>query len=677
MIFRNRNYPRACTPDMVFEELEARIVLDASVDHVPGHQAPDLAQSHDDLQHAAMPAASAGSDLQPGTLPSHAPGLDLVLISDSVKNADSIAEAAIPGSTVIKYDANHENLHSLVQDLEVLVDETGSHIANLAIVDHAQEGLLHVGTDSIDAANIHEHAADLDKLRASFTEDGQIQLYGCSLAGNPAGQHLVSSLAILTSTDVYASTDNTGSPGGNWDLEYGPDSSAVQSALLDLDSVAGIETNLLDPEVNFDPDTKTVVSPEGTGYVSYTGLVQAIDDAGDQYSCDVTADPLGWTAIFIDNGGGAATITHSDALNYHIDAANLEDLNNALATLRGNLVDTLTEPGGYEITITVNELVGPPAEQGSATFHLIQNVVAENTAPYFTIGTSTFTTDEKVTLDLTGVEVDDADAGVGIMRAWVEVTQGEGTLTITNPGTSTFNFTIGDGTDDRTIGFTGTLADLKDVFQNNPVQYYNDIGFDPGPVTVTFYVNDQGNTGVPADGNPSTLWDYAQIQINLANFVNDAPEINYTGADPVDMVANDQLQFTGANTISISDRDADAAQNPIYVQLTSTNGTMTIPGRDSVTITTPGGGYQENYIQFYDTIDNINAALSGLIFQTYPETSPFFVGTASIGIDANDDGWSAPEGTQVGAEPAIHKDIQINVQAPDFWGRWPRGSCSS
>ena len=55
-----------------------------------------------------------------------------------------------------------------------------------------------------------------------MTDDADLLIYGCDVAGSDQGREMVETLAALTGADVAASTDRTGNEtlGGDWALEY-------------------------------------------------------------------------------------------------------------------------------------------------------------------------------------------------------------------------------------------------------------------------------------------------------------------------------------------------------------------------------------------------------------------------------------------------------------------------
>ena len=663
MIFRNRNYPRAYTPDMVFEELEARIVLDASVDHVTGHDSIDPAQSLHDFQQVAPSAASAASDVQPDPHAAHASGLDLVLISDSVRNADSIAQAAVDDATVIVYDADTANLHSLVESLVVMMDATGDHISNLAIVDHAQAGRIHVGTDTIDSSNIAQHSADLDNLKAALTPDGQIQLFGCSLAENDAGKALVNAVALHTAADVYASVDNTGSPSGDWELEYGSNASAVPSEMLHLASVATIDTHLAEtpPTIDTPPPQPPAVGEGTTGPLTYGGLITISNDPVDE---DVlvtltAATEFEYILVGDPDGVGGVTVTPDagdpDHIYYILGTA--AEVNPALATLTASLLAG-TAPGSYDIVIEAVEQTAPngAAPPGALT----QTVLADNQPPAIA-APATAIVAEDVDTPVGPISITDPDIGLNTMLVQLQVYP-EGTLSMTT--TTGLLFFVGDGNNDAQMLFTGTQADVNAALAT--LTYLNTTGLNPNPQSLQIDVDDQGYTG--AGGAQQATW---TVDIDVNPFNNDHAINAPANAS---MFANQQLLFYGVNGVSISDEDAGTHADLEVTLSAPLGGDITLTDTTGLTFTPPSDGYQDTTMTFSGSLDALNNALGGIIYRTYPTLPAFYTGPAQIDITYDDQGWS--EGGVQGASAPVSATINILVEEPTFWGRWPREVCS-
>jgi hypothetical protein len=110
------------------------------------------------------------------------------------------------------------------------------------------------------------------------------------------------------------------------------------------------------------------------------------------------------------------------------------------------------------------------------------------------------------------ISVADVDAGTNAIQ--VTLTATNGTLTLS--GTSGLAFTVGDGTADVTMTFTGTIANINTAL--NGMTFTPTAGFS-GAASVTITSNDQGNSG---SGGPLSDTDVVNIQVSTNVSIQDA-----------------------------------------------------------------------------------------------------------------------------------------------------------
>jgi hypothetical protein len=89
------------------------------------------------------------------------------------------------------------------------------------IISHGYAGGLLIGNSLIEVTSLHDRADEWSAWADSLTDDADILLYGCDVAATASGSLFIDQLATLTTADVAASTDLTGTAtlGGNWVLE--------------------------------------------------------------------------------------------------------------------------------------------------------------------------------------------------------------------------------------------------------------------------------------------------------------------------------------------------------------------------------------------------------------------------------------------------------------------------
>ncbi len=188
-----------CIPFMCTEELEKIRSLDASSGDI---------FSHDVLANASDIPQFSHADHQ------------MVLITDSLAATDGVRQAIPRDTHVVVVDSQRDNLETINRKIADTVNAEGARIGALAVLAHAEKGKVILGTDKIDLANAHEFKPQLEELGKNIADKGQIQLFGCSVAGDVYGQGLVEVISVATHTDVFASTNPTGyGPEKDWTLE--------------------------------------------------------------------------------------------------------------------------------------------------------------------------------------------------------------------------------------------------------------------------------------------------------------------------------------------------------------------------------------------------------------------------------------------------------------------------
>jgi hypothetical protein len=261
-------------------------------------------------------------------------------------------------------------------------------------------------------------------------------------------------------------------------------------------------------------------------------------------------------------------------------------------------------------------------------------VTAVNDAPVNTVpGAQSIDEDEGLTFENTElISIADVDAGSNAVS--VALTATNGTLTLN--GVVGLTFSVGDGTTDTTLRFTGTLTAINAALDGmvfTPTPNYN------GSASVRIVTNDQGNSG-----SGGALSDDDTVSITV-NAVNDPPVNTVPGAQSID--EDNTLTFTTGRLISIA--DVDAGSNPVSVALTATNGTLTLNGVAGLSFSV-GDGTTDTTLRFTGTVTAINTALNGMVFMPTLNYS----GPASVRIVTDDQGNS-------GAGGALSDDDTINI----------------
>ena len=275
------------------------------------------------------------------------------------------------------------------------------------------------------------------------------------------------------------------------------------------------------------------------------------------------------------------------------------------------------------VAITVNAIDDAPINNVPVT-----QSVDEDTILTFSAGGSN------------AISISDVDAGSGDMA--VTLNAANGLLTLS--GTAGLTFTTGDGTDDASMVFTGTIAAINTALEG--------MTFDPTPdysgaASVQIITDDQGNTG---SGGPLTDDDTVAITVNA---IDDAPINNVPVTQSVDEDTTLTFSVGGGNAISISDVDANGGD--MKVTLNATDGTLTLSGIVGLAFTT-GDGTADASMVFTGTIAAINTALDGLVFDPMLQLS----GAASVQIITDDQGNTGSGGPLTDDDTVLIDIIGIN-----------------
>lgn len=284
-----------------------------------------------------------------------------------------------------------------------------------------------------------------------------------------------------------------------------------------------------------------------------------------------------------------------------------------------------SETTSDSFTFTVADAAGVilPA----STFNIA--ITPVNDQPVLTVPAS-ISVDQNSNASIAGIRITDPDAGTGEITVSLSATNGVLTLGFTNG----LRFNQGDGVEDRSLIFRGTLEAVNRAL--SLLVYRGDASF-RGQDTIALSVNDNGNTGGPA------LSDSKSILVNVLA-VNQAPVISL----PSQVAVNEDssLPITG-----ISITDADVGTGTLTVSLAVANGVISLGSAAGVTIATGSGNRDKNLV-FSGSLGAINTALASLVYQGDKD----FNGTDRITIDVSDNG-----NTGNGVALSDTKVLAINV----------------
>jgi len=174
---------------------------------------------------------------------------NVILVDRNLDDSDLLIDAARSGSIVFAYDGTSESALSVLDRVAQWAQQNQTEIQSLSILSHGTSGGFELGNQWITTSSLTNTADDWTQISQYFVEDADIYILGCNVgAYNRLGQQLVDQLAILTRTDVFASSDITG-VGGDWLLELGSagnpaPENAVLANVFNLDQLKSANVSL-------------------------------------------------------------------------------------------------------------------------------------------------------------------------------------------------------------------------------------------------------------------------------------------------------------------------------------------------------------------------------------------------------------------------------------------------
>jgi len=220
---------------------------------------------------------------------------------------------------------------------------------------------------------------------------------------------------------------------------------------------------------------------------------------------------------------------------------------------------------------------------------------------------------------ITDLDVSDPTAH----SAKVDISVTKGTLTLNGDlSTLGLSFEKGDGTADKQIIMTGTIANLNTAL--NGLVYRGDSNYQ-GADELKIITNDLNNIG---SGIARSDTDTVAITVDA---VNDAP-VNHL---PSNQTVNEDTELffnsTNGNPITISDLDVDEGTGELQVSLSVTKGVLTLG--DTTDVNTPQGASGRTVV-VRGTLTNINTALGSLKYKgdaNYNGSDTFTISTSDLG----------------------------------------------
>jgi VCBS repeat-containing protein len=141
---------------------------------------------------------------------------EVAFVDTNVADWQTLVAAVRPGIEVVLLDGRGDGLKEMA---DYLADH--GPVDTIHVISHGSRGELFLGALDLTAGDLGGRAADLGRIGAALSPDGDLLLYGCGIGEGVAGRTFVDELASATGANVAASNDTTGptSLGGDWVLE--------------------------------------------------------------------------------------------------------------------------------------------------------------------------------------------------------------------------------------------------------------------------------------------------------------------------------------------------------------------------------------------------------------------------------------------------------------------------
>ena len=148
---------------------------------------------------------------------------ELVVVDAGVPRLDALlAGLAVPGGPeVVVLDGGAADADEALARLGDLLAGR-ANLGAVHLVSHGGAGELELAGVPVTLVDLLAANATVGGWAGAFADGADFLIYGCDVAAGHAGRAFVDTLALLTGTDVAASTDLTGAAGagGDWRLEY-------------------------------------------------------------------------------------------------------------------------------------------------------------------------------------------------------------------------------------------------------------------------------------------------------------------------------------------------------------------------------------------------------------------------------------------------------------------------
>ncbi|MEJ2694867.1 MAG: DUF4347 domain-containing protein, partial [Candidatus Thiodiazotropha sp.] len=359
-------------PRILFDGAALSTALSADMALDP-HAEADTAQP-DSLDAVTQTTATIAPDQTETIDAADSARIEVVFIDSALPDYQTLMDAVPEGAEIFVVDSDVDGWAYMAEALAGRSDIDAIHILG-----HGSTGMANLGSAQLYSDRLADYATEIREIGAALAADGDILLYGCSVASDRIGVSFDESFADAASADVAASDDITGaaSLGGDWELEYqtGP----IESVFLDIPDY----DHALIP---FSISGGT--NPEGTTTITGNQSITA----SDVWSISINSNPNGF-GIY----AGSTNVTSGWSVGNWLDGGTWS------LTVPGNLA-----PGNYTVTWTTVDTGADPDVSYETTFSFA--IEASNTNPTTSGGSTTVSEGSSGTIYLSNGNTGSYDA---------------------------------------------------------------------------------------------------------------------------------------------------------------------------------------------------------------------------------------------------------------------------
>ncbi len=481
-------------------------------------------------------------------------GIELIVIDSRVQDADTLLTALLASDRdfrILRLDSEIDGVAQITEKLEQI-----NNVSAIHLLTHGRDGEILLGSTRLNASTMAQHAPELLAWQHSLTDNADLLLYGCDVAGSIEGQDFVDVLSRLTEADVAASTDATGSQrfGGDWELEYqlgAIETQVFSSSLIssDWNDLLGVITVSTTHDV-LDGDTSsvaTLLASKGIdGSISLREAVIATNNtvgadtifltagtytftlAGSSEDLSFTGDLDIRDGLTISGAGSGLSIIDANSLDrvFHVDTASpvtIEDV-----TIRGGVMAANNWGGGVLIdagsSLNLNRVVVSGNSTGTgagiynyATLNATDTIISNNVASNW--GGGLYNDGGAVNLDRVTISGNSADKdGGGIYNAGSDADMSLTNVTIsgntatdngggiwTSRAVTVTNSTIAFNAASSGDGIFGQggggIATLKNTILHNPAG----VNANMAMTSLGHNIDSDGTAGLSGPGDQSSI----------------------------------------------------------------------------------------------------------------------------------------------------------------------------